>query len=53
LIRFGRYGGNTDYIWQWKGGTYAGRNFDSYRNLFAIPTNDLTVNTKLVQNPGY
>ena len=53
LIRFNRFGGNTDYVWQWKGGTFAGRNFDAYRNLFAIPTNDLIVNTNLVQNPGY
>ncbi len=53
LIRFNRFGGNTDYVWSWKGGTYAGRNFDEYRNLFAIPTNDLVVNTNLVQNPGY
>jgi len=53
LIRFNRYGGNTDYVWQWKGGAYEGRNFESFRNLFAIPTNDLNVNSNLVQNPGY
>jgi hypothetical protein len=53
LMRVNRFGGNTDYVWQWKGGTFAGRNFDAYRNLFAIPTNDLIVNTNLVQNPGY
>ena len=53
LIRFNRFGGNTDYVWQWKGGTYNGRNFEAYRNVFAIPTNDLIVNTNLVQNPGY
>lgn len=53
LIRFDRFGGNTDYVWTWKGGTYNGRNFEAYRNLFAIPTNDLVVNTNLVQNPGY
>ena len=53
LIRFGKFGGNSDYVWTWKGGTHAGRNFDATRNLFAIPTNDLVVNTNLVQNPGY
>jgi len=53
LIRFNRFGGNTDYVWTWKGGTYEGRNFDAFRNVFAIPTNDLIVNTNLVQNPGY
>ncbi len=53
LIRYGRYGGNTGYNWQWKGCEYTGRNFDEYRNLFAIPTNDLTANNNLVQNEGY
>ncbi len=52
LIRFGKFGGNTDYIWQWKGGTYAGRNFDAYRNIFAIPSAQLPVYGN-VQNPGY
>ena len=27
--------------------------FPAYRNLFAIPTTDLTANSNLVQNPGY
>jgi len=52
LIRFDKFGGNTDYTWQWKGGTYAGRNFDSYRNIYAIPAAQLpTYNNE--QNPGY
>ena len=53
LIRFGRYGGDTDYQWQWKGGVKEGQDFKAYRNLFAIPTNDLTVNKNLKQNDGY
>ena len=53
LIRFGKFGGSTDYTWQWKGGSYAGRNFESYKNLFAIPSTDLNANPNLVQNPGY
>jgi len=53
LIRFGKFGGNTDYQWQWKGGVYAGRDFEAYRNVFAIPTDDLIANPKLQQNPGY
>jgi hypothetical protein len=53
LIRFGKFGGNTDYQWQWKGGVYAGRDFEAYRNVFAIPTDDLIANSKLKQNPGY
>lgn len=53
LIRFGQYGGNTSYTWQWKGGAYDGRSFASFRNIFAIPSSDITVNKNLVQNPGY
>ena len=52
LIRFGKFGGNTDYIWQWKGGTYAGRNFDAYRNIYAIPASQLSTYGN-EQNPGY
>jgi len=53
LIRFGKFGGNTGYTWQWKGGVYAGRDFEAFRNVFAIPTDDLIANSKLQQNPGY
>ena len=53
LIRHGKFGGNNNYNWQWKGGTYAGRNFEAYKNIYAIPTTDLTANENLVQNPGY
>ncbi len=53
LIRFGKFSGSTDYKWQWKGGTYAGRDFDSFRYIYAIPTNDLTANENLTQNTGY
>ena len=52
LIRFGKFGGDTDYIWQWKGGTYAGRNFDKNRNIYAIPAAQLPAYDS-VQNPGY
>ncbi|MDO4511374.1 MAG: RagB/SusD family nutrient uptake outer membrane protein [Bacteroidales bacterium] len=53
LIRFGKFGGKTGYNWQWKGGEYAGRDFDAYRNVFAIPTSDLIANKNLKQNDGY
>ena len=53
LIRFNRYGGNVNYNWQWKGGTKEGRNFSKDLNIFAIPTNELTSNKNLIQNPGY
>lgn len=53
LIRFGYFGGNTTYSWQWKGGTKNGRSFDATKNIFAIPTTDITVNSNLKQNVGY
>ena len=52
LVRFGQFGGNVSYKWQWKGGTYAGRNFDSYRNIYAIPASQLPTYNN-IQNPGY
>jgi hypothetical protein len=53
LIRYGYFGGNNNYTWQWKGGALAGRQFSADRNIFAIPTTDLTANENLKQNPGY
>ena len=54
LIRFGKYGGlNCDYIWSWKGGAKEGRNFGEHMNIFAIPKNEMTSNSNLIQNPGY
>lgn len=52
LIRFGCYGG-SDYNWQWKGGNLNGTGFAATKNIFAIPTTDLTANGNLTQNPGY
>jgi len=43
MIRFGKYEGS----WGFK------TNSDTYRRIFPIPTNALTVNPKLTQNPGY
>ena len=53
LIRFGQFGGNGDYKWQWKGGVKEGTVFNTNLNIFAIPDTDLNANPNLVQNPGY
>ena len=37
LIRFGRFGGQTDYSWAWKGGSYDGTAFDAGMNTYPIP----------------
>jgi len=52
LIRFGLY--NTgDYLWDWKGGVQSGSSFPAYRNIFAIPADDINTNPNLKQNAGY
>ncbi len=53
LIRFGYYGGQSTYKWEWMGGTYEGSQFSTNKNIFAIPENDLANNINLIQNPGY
>lgn len=53
LIRFDCFGGNTDYTWDWKGGTLAGSKFSADFNLYPIPATDLSANSNLKQNNGY
>ncbi|MCI6701806.1 MAG: RagB/SusD family nutrient uptake outer membrane protein [Prevotellaceae bacterium] len=54
LVRFGFFGGNNGYKWQWKGGTFEGRDFEAYKNVFAIPTDELSSSGgRIVQNNGY
>ena len=51
LIRHGKFGGNSDYTWQWKGGVKDGRNIEEYKNIFAIPA--AQVKGAITQNSGY
>ena len=55
LIRYGYFGGQNSgqYVWEWKGGSQNGASIPAYRNLFAIPSSDITANPKLNQNEGY
>ncbi|MBO8440673.1 MAG: RagB/SusD family nutrient uptake outer membrane protein [bacterium] len=53
LIRFGKFGGETGYYWEWQGGAQLGKNFDEYRNLYPIPLSDIIINNNLDQNEGY
>lgn len=53
LIRHGKFGGSSDYKWQWKGGVKEGTNFASHLNIYALPDWDLSANKNLEQNPGY
>lgn len=53
LVRYGYYGGTSDYKWEWKGGSASGVNFSETRNIFALPYDDINANPNLTQNPGY
>ncbi len=54
LVRFGKFTGG-DYLWQWKGGAFAGTSTSEHLNLFPIPGDELSANPnyKGVNNPGY
>jgi hypothetical protein len=54
LVRFGKFTGGS-YLWQWKGGTYAGTSTSSHMDLFPIPGDEISANPNYngVNNPGY
>ena len=52
LIRYGRFT-NSTYLWPWKGGVAGGVAVSDVRNLYPLPSADITANPALVQNPGY
>ena len=52
LIRYG-YFTTSNYLWPWKGGVPTGTSVGSFRNLYPLPSSDVSSNTNLVQNPGY
>lgn len=51
LIRFGKF--SSSGIWAWKGKVQSGTTTEAYRDIFPIPTSDLSANPNLQQNPGY
>jgi hypothetical protein len=53
LVRFGKFGGNTGYNWDWKGGVKEGKDFDAHFNVYPVPLTQLQSNSNLTQNPGY
>jgi starch-binding outer membrane protein, SusD/RagB family len=52
LIRYDQFTTGT-YIWAWKGGVASGTAVDAKYNLYPIPSEDLSSNPNLQQNPGY
>ncbi|MEG1586974.1 MAG: RagB/SusD family nutrient uptake outer membrane protein, partial [Bacteroidales bacterium] len=53
LIRYGYFGGNTGYSYDWKSGSKNGGHIAEMYNLYPIPSSDLNANPNLTQNPGY
>ena len=52
LIRFGMFTSGS-YVWDWKGGTYAGNGVNANYNLYPIPFNELNSNPNMHQNVGF
>lgn len=52
LVRFGKFTDGS-YVWPWKGGVKSGTGVASYRNLYPLPVQDVSVNPNLNQNPNY
>ncbi|WP_207426633.1 RagB/SusD family nutrient uptake outer membrane protein [Pedobacter sp. SYSU D00535] len=52
LIRFNRFSEGT-YLWPFKGGVKAGREFSADRKLYPLPASDISSNPNLTQNKGY
>ena len=53
LVRFDKFAGQSQYKWEWMGGSYEGNQFPSYMNIFPLPVNELANNSNLEQNTGY
>lgn len=54
LVRFNRFSDVApDQVWPWKGGVKDGASVGAHRDIFPIPSADLTANPNLSQNPGY
>ena len=49
LIRWNRFGGQSEYTWEWMGGSQAGQPFDKRFNIFPIPDSELNANPNIQQ----
>lgn len=52
LVRFGLFTG-SDYVWDWKGGSYSGTGVSSIYSLYPIPYAENSANPAITQNTGY
>ena len=53
LIRFGRYAGNGQDVWCWKGGSVSGNTVNERYNIMPIPTQVLAAQPYFEQNDGW
>jgi hypothetical protein len=53
LIRWGLFTTPSTYTWAWENNSAAGTAYPACRALFPKPTNELSANPNLSQNPGY
>ena len=52
LVRYNQFT-TASYLWPFKGNEQTGVSVDSYRNLFPLPSNVISINPNLSQNEGY
>jgi hypothetical protein len=52
LVRYNRFTTAT-YLWPWKGGVSTGTSVPAFRNIYPIPTSEVSANPNIVQNPNY
>lgn len=52
LIRFNDFT-TANYLWPFKGGARNGTAVEPFRRLFPLPSNIISINPNLTQNPGY
>lgn len=50
LIRWNRFAGQSEYKWEWMGGTLTGTQFDKRFNIFPIPDSELNANPNIKPN---
>jgi hypothetical protein len=52
LIRFNKFTDGS-YLWPWKGGVRGGTGVAAFRNVYPLPSADVSSNPNLKQNAGY
>lgn len=52
LVRY-NYFTTGNYVWPFKGNQPNGASVSNFRNVFPIPSNSISTNPNLAQNPGY